>query len=149
MPMDEKELLDRIKELEKENAELRKRLGLIDEPLHPDYEEDKYHIGTELASQAAFSESNFDKFRSPEDKIALFCSLFRGREDVYAVRWQSVATGRSGYSPACANEWRAGFCIKPKGSWIFTSPCSKKCIKKGSRHMLLSAASLSPTPKPR
>lgn len=116
MPMDEKELLDRIKELEKENAELRKRLGLIDEPLHPDYEEDKYHIGTELASQAAFSESNFDKYRSPEDKIALFRSLFRGREDVYAVRWQSVATGRSGYSPACANEWRAGFCIKPKGS---------------------------------
>ena len=38
------------------------------------------------------------------EKVALFRSLFRGREDIYPLRWESKA-GRSGYSPACANEW--------------------------------------------
>lgn len=33
-----------------------------------------------------------------ERKIALFRSLFRGREDVYAVRWERKC-GKSGYSP--------------------------------------------------
>ncbi len=36
-------------------------------------------------------------------KIALFRSLFRGREDVYARRFESRETGRSGYAPASAN----------------------------------------------
>ena len=40
---------------------------------------------------------------SPEDKIALFRRLLRGRDDVYAVRWQSSTSGRPGYAPACAN----------------------------------------------
>jgi hypothetical protein len=47
------------------------------------------------------------------DKVALFRSLFRGREDVYPVRWESKA-GRSGYSPACGNEWLPGVCEKPR-----------------------------------
>jgi len=46
-------------------------------------------------------------------KLALFRTLFRGREDVFAVRWQSKA-GRSGYAPACANEWDRALCGKPK-----------------------------------
>ena len=45
-------------------------------------------------------------------KITLFRSLFRGREDVYAKRWES-SRGTSGYSPVCANEWQAGICDKP------------------------------------
>ena len=53
--------------------------------------------------------------RSPiSDKIALFMSLFQGRQDVYARRWEG-RNGRSGYSPACKNEWRRGVCLKPKG----------------------------------
>lgn len=50
---------------------------------------------------------------STDEKVKLFASLFRGREDVYPVRWESKA-GKSGYSPACANEWRAGICEKPR-----------------------------------
>jgi hypothetical protein len=46
-------------------------------------------------------------------KIALFRSLFRGREDVYARRFESKKAGRSGYAPACANEWVRGVCEKP------------------------------------
>ena len=41
---------------------------------------------------------------SPEEKVALFRRLFRGRDNVYALRWQSNSSGRSGYAPACANE---------------------------------------------
>ena len=50
---------------------------------------------------------------STQEKVALFRSLFRGRDDVYALRWQS-SSGRSGYAPACANEWRPGLCEKPR-----------------------------------
>ncbi|MHC8369736.1 TOTE conflict system archaeo-eukaryotic primase domain-containing protein [Pseudomonas sp. MDT1-85] len=46
-------------------------------------------------------------------KLALFRSLFRGRTDVYPIRWESKA-GKSGYAPACANEWRPGVCEKPR-----------------------------------
>ena len=49
-----------------------------------------------------------------EAKIALFRSLFRGREDVYPRRFESRKTGKSGYAPACANEWVRGVCEKPR-----------------------------------
>jgi superfamily II DNA or RNA helicase len=52
--------------------------------------------------------------RSTKEKVALFRRLFRGRDDVYALRWQSTSSGRSGYGPACANEWRKGICDKPR-----------------------------------
>lgn len=48
------------------------------------------------------------------EKIALFRRLFRGRTDVYPVRWESKATGKSGYAPACGNEWKPGICEKPR-----------------------------------
>lgn len=47
-----------------------------------------------------------------QERVNLFRSLFRGREDVYAVRWES-RKGKSGYSPACANEWVPLLCKKP------------------------------------
>lgn len=50
----------------------------------------------------------------PAEKIALFRALFRGREDVYPRRFESAKTGKSGYQPACANEWNRRFCDKPK-----------------------------------
>jgi len=55
-----------------------------------------------------------DQASSPEEKIALFRSLFRGRDDVYPRRFESRKTGRSGYAPACANEWIRGVCEKPR-----------------------------------
>jgi superfamily II DNA or RNA helicase len=44
--------------------------------------------------------------RIQHQRIALFRSLFRGRDDVYARRWQS-ADGRSGYMPASLKDWNA------------------------------------------
>lgn len=49
-----------------------------------------------------------------DEKIVLFRRLFRGRTDVYPVRWESKTTSKSGYAPACANEWRPGICEKPR-----------------------------------
>lgn len=46
------------------------------------------------------------------EKVALFRSLFRGREEVFPRRWENARTGKSGYSPACANEWQRGVCEK-------------------------------------
>lgn len=52
------------------------------------------------------------QYSSVEDKLALFRSYFRGRDDVFPLRW-SNKQGKSGYSPACGNEWTA-VCQKPK-----------------------------------
>jgi len=59
-----------------------------------------------------------------EEKIALFQRLFRGRTNVYPVRWESK-TGKSGYSPACANEWKPGVCNKPRIKCI---DCSQRAL---------------------
>ena len=50
--------------------------------------------------------------KTPE-KIALFRSLFRGREDVYARRWESP-DGRTGYSPNAERDWKAYYAAKPE-----------------------------------
>lgn len=62
---------------------------------------------------------------STDEKVALFRRLFRGRTDVYPVRWESKSTGKSGYAPACANEWRAGVCEKPR---IKCGDCSNRLL---------------------
>lgn len=49
---------------------------------------------------------------TPAEKITLFRSLFRGREDVYARRYYSPKTDSGGYVPACKNEWVVGICDK-------------------------------------
>ena len=51
---------------------------------------------------------------SPAAKIALFRSLFRGRDDVFPKRWENPKTGKAGDAPACANEWAPRICGKPK-----------------------------------
>lgn len=78
-------LLGRIKELEAENTELRKRLG---EDVTP----------TEKKPTAMQN-------LSLQEKVDLFRSLFKGREDVFARRWYSKTSGKAGYQPVCQNEW--------------------------------------------
>ena len=62
---------------------------------------------------------------SAAQKVALFRRLFRGRTDAYPVRWESQTSGKSGYAPACANEWRANVCDKPR---IKCSDCSNRLL---------------------
>ena len=63
---------------------------------------------------------------STDEKVALFRRMFRGRTDVYPIRWEGKTSAKSGYSPACANEWRTGVCEKPR----------IKCGECGSRHLI-------------
>ncbi|MDF3836947.1 DEAD/DEAH box helicase family protein [Cupriavidus basilensis] len=62
---------------------------------------------------------------STDAKVALFRRLFHGRTDTYPIRWESKTSGRSGYAPACANEWRAGICEKPR---IKCSDCGNRLL---------------------
>ncbi|MFQ1943410.1 TOTE conflict system archaeo-eukaryotic primase domain-containing protein [Aeromonas veronii] len=70
---------------------------------------------------------------SPTEKVALFIKLFRGRPDVYPVRWESKTAGKSGYTPACANEWRAGVCEKPR---IKCADCHNRHLIPLSEHVI-------------
>ena len=83
--VERQQLIERIKELEAENAELRKRLGENIAPV-----EQKPTAMLRLSLQ---------------EKVDLFRSLFKGREDVFARRWYSRTSGKSGYQPVCKNEW--------------------------------------------
>lgn len=51
---------------------------------------------------------------SLEEKVSVFRNLFKGREDVFARRWHSRTSGKSGYQPVCRNEWDKQLCDKKK-----------------------------------
>ncbi len=60
------------------------------------------------------SEAPIHTNSSTQEKIEFFCSMFKGRSDLHARRYYSVKTGKSGYTPACRNEWAFGLCDKKK-----------------------------------
>jgi len=45
---------------------------------------------------------------TPAAKVGFFADLFSARRDVYAVRWESARTAKSGWMPAVAGGWRRG-----------------------------------------
>ncbi len=53
-----------------------------------------------------------DKELTPQEKINIYKDLFRGREDVFAMRWEKADKSASGYTPVCINEWRPRICLK-------------------------------------
>jgi len=105
------EALAECARLRRENERLRKALGLSsDSAGRPPPDQ-----GAAPREPAAAPKAGLVTRESPsEAKIALFRSLFRGRDDVYAVRWETKRTGRSGYFPACANKWNRRVCRMPR-----------------------------------
>jgi len=87
-------------ELQEELSELKQQRELLTEQNRPD------------PSRLSLKVTNHS---SEKEKIALFRSLFAGRKDVFAKRFESAKTGKSGYQPCCRNEWVPGICRKPKG----------------------------------
>ena len=75
-------------------------------------------IAYDVVSTYAYEEKVYSDISFPEvhlgkeKRIELFRSLFRGREDVFARRWYSKVTNKSGYQPVCVNQWRRGLCDK-------------------------------------
>ena len=101
--------LEECASLRKENERLRKLLSLSSEEIVP---HSKLIISEPTLSYIP-AIPPVTNSSSIETQISLFRALFRGREDVYSVRWEG-RKGNSGYSPACANEWDFTFCGKPK-----------------------------------
>jgi superfamily II DNA or RNA helicase len=71
---------------------------------------------------------------TPDEKINLFASLFKGRLDIHATKWTNKA-GKSGFSVACHNEWAQNICEKPK---IKCSDCSNRAYKELDTQALFS-----------
>jgi hypothetical protein len=85
---------------------------------------------TETVSESVIGINNFS---SPEIKIALFRSLFRGREDVFAKRFESKKTGKAGYQPVCSNEWVQNVCRKPA---ITCASCDQRAFQRVSDEVI-------------
>src|SRR2546425_193127 len=68
----------------------------------------------DLIEASLSGDSVLSTFSTAAEKVALFRSRFRGREDVYPRFWSNTRTGRKGYAPACGNEWVRGVCEKPR-----------------------------------
>ena len=99
-------LLQQNEALRQENEELKLLLHAHGIEYKPKHAEEK---------DGVYSPFTFPSVKlSIEERVAIFHSLFKGREDVFARRWFSKTTGKSGYQPVCINEWRRGVCDKKK-----------------------------------
>ena len=90
------EALAECERLREENQKLRGRLGI------PRMETSDPLPSVSDMQGAVTSKS------TPDGKVKLFRNLFRGREDVYAVRWEG-RNGKAGYSPAYHRIWGTSF----------------------------------------
>ncbi|WFB11354.1 hypothetical protein LRS74_33245 [Streptomyces sp. LX-29] len=61
-----------------------------------------------------------DATTGTEAKVALFRALFAGREDVYATRWVSAKSGRTGWSPAEDNPFAKNKNDAERVFWLLT-----------------------------
>lgn len=123
----------RIKELEagRHFTESHPKSFQTQDPLFKDPDKNKTgeKIEDELFAIDSLCEKAVNNYASTEKKITLFMTLFKGRSDVYAKRWENKK-GQSGYSPVCLNEWVPGECHKPR---IKCSKCSQKSYSKLNR----------------
>lgn len=103
----------KIAEVEAELSNLdQRRSQLIDELTHLRRQSIEKNIPSQLPLH--LQEGSLTNHSSQDEKIRLFRSLFKGREDVFPRRFENIKTGKSGYAPVCRNEWAAGICQKPK-----------------------------------
>lgn len=132
--MDYAELLDNYRKLLAENAFLKGELEKLQSQRSHDREYDQSAYFPEIVhrpiiatansiSSTLYPNNKITSHSASFEKIQLFLSLFKGRDDVFARRWQNKKKETAGYSPACANEWKSGICQKPK---ISCADCTHK-----------------------
>lgn len=95
----------RLAELEKEGAASRTRLEALREQLADGRPAPTASLPLFLAPGVPVT---------PAEKVLLFRSLFRGREDVFPIRFLSRKTGKAGYAPACNHKFLRGVCGLPR-----------------------------------
>jgi len=115
------ELFQEIERLSHENISLRRRIV----ELGGEVENATLNDGIQKKASVPVASEPLIPL-SLEEKVALFQSVFKGREDVFARRWYSTKTQKSGYQPVCLNEWRFGFCDKKKTK---CSDCPNRQLK--------------------
>ena len=114
LSLQKEKLVDIISTLSEANINFKNQLLLLisekkssvenssDNAVISDSNQTKYEIQSNCNDE--FSLEPVSKKSSPQEKINLFKSLFIGREDVFALRWSNVKSGKSGYSPVCENK---------------------------------------------
>ena len=112
---DIRDLKKKLKKAQQECARLREEKEHLKNLLQiKSFDSERSSISTTTPkSNAPFHSDAITQNSSSTAKVALFRSLFRGREDVYPVRWETKK-GKSGYSPACRLEWNRLYCDKPR-----------------------------------
>ncbi len=101
-------IVARLHELEEENSRLKALLSK-----HGISYEEKQQVSIPVVSKYENKDSAMQRL-SLQEKVKLFRALFKGREDVFAKRWYSDVTKKSGYQPVCKREWNSEFCDKRK-----------------------------------
>jgi hypothetical protein len=105
--------------LSKEIADLQRRLAELDRERASvlaaleQFERPSSDVMEPPPSQTAGDDTTTTVLSNIE-KVALFRSLFHGRDDVFPRRWENSKTGKAGYALACRNEWVRGICEKPR-----------------------------------
>ncbi len=118
-------LIEEVARLKKENSLLKAQLKLPKTDL-PGNTPSFITTETNIFEDNSINKNCFSCVNNTSDsisKIRLFLSLFKGRDDVYAKRWENKTKGTRGYSPVCLNQWHRGLCGKPK---ISCSKCKHK-----------------------
>ncbi|NOS76468.1 MAG: DEAD/DEAH box helicase family protein [Nitrospira sp.] len=98
----------RLKQLDVERAEVLQAIkelkSVADRETAPTQGMEKALLGRSLRDSSPIT---------PDEQITVFLQLFRCRESVYPKRWENAKSGKSGYAPACRNEWVQPLCQKP------------------------------------
>ncbi len=122
--MDDEQLWRKIRKLSAENQILKDLLnrnnipydGFIAENSYDESESYESDQGARIVHPPAIGEK----------RAAYFYSRFWGREDVYARRFVSKKTGKSGYAPQCHDRWNNQICPLQQGKHISCQNCSNQ-----------------------
>jgi len=115
-------IVEKYKLLQKDYENLKQENIRLKELLATFNKENAKDCCKENISTAFLPKQAGHKHLSLEQKVALFISFFKGRNDIFARRWESK-NGRAGYTPVCVNEWRRPLCQKPS---IKCSQCANR-----------------------
>jgi hypothetical protein len=98
----------RLARLEADQADSRRRLGALQAEMASLGVAPDVRVRVPIALEARIPKTS-------AEKVKLFRSLFRGREEVFPTRFVSKKTGKPGYAPACSNKWEPGLCALKTG----------------------------------
>ena len=116
-------LQERVKLLEEENRRLKRLLldnGIVFEDNIKESTEEQIANGRYDPDQG----SRIRKYNISYETCKSFYYYCRGRNDVYALRYENRNAGKSGYSKQCINLWKYGVCPKKNNNRFPCRECS-------------------------